>query len=614
MMRLKISFKPLFFLGIISYLGALCAEDWKWAVIKEWREGQNANLIEKKLEQRTLASGETFFPYLVRGVLLQDKGLYPDAVHLLNIAGDKLEGADSENQTSWDMLIRYQRILAYQAMRNLKAQRTEMDRYKQKGYPERQEEETLRMGIRRHPYTQRFEQIEGVWLLRAGQVEAAISLLEDWVGENGLSPLERARRERTLFQVRGYDPSADATQQLQEGLELAGEIQNQGGSFDRASVSYALGKHAARMGKWEIARKCYQESAGTFFDGSSLHPMERLLRIETAQGNWEKALATLQAARIWQSRCQPYILQELFKETRLAEAQLLWMLGYPDRALALTDKLLKDPVRGGFRFEHPAQWELEVLLTARQCGDLSYKLQSEMMLYQGKPIQDKWGGMTRSYEKTVLDTRIRNKVLLILEDPLFSQMSFFQTFPLPDWLYPDLYEVLGAGQIRGLKQRQGLSGEREEQLWKWLEPFLFGELRMNVQNRMLAESVLETIPQAEFLLRMRLQARLARTLLGDSHYQACLERAPVLLLGEDVVLPLPLEGEALAPNGLRLEQISRRWVVGEHPRVLINEGGVPQVKESGIEPPEESTTLDGDQRWAQWLRATLLANEFLETK
>ncbi len=520
------------------------ASDWRMELIEGWLEGQNANALEEQLASAGAGQEDLFFSHLFRGILLQDRGLYAHAIRSFSLAESAMP--PSPVGISLEMLLLYQQILALESIQDFEQQGVKLQRYSQLGFVAREEEESQRFRSRNHPYRRSFQQIYGVWLLRMGRGEESEKQLQSWVEEPHLSPSERRRRNRIFLQHLARNPDVDPETALERKMVLWNEFSGMQANFDRSSLAYSIaGLHMTR-GEFSEAMRFWQESSKGFFAASSLHPMERLMRLHMVSTEWDLSWQRLNQAKIWQSRNRPFQLQELFKETRLAEAQLLFLLGFPDRALEFVRRLAANPRRSGFRFETDAQWELELLLTTWLSNRAVYRMQLEHQQATSNrvlSITDRLGYLA---EQSFTEEKIRNLVLQIRNDPMTGQLCFFRAFPIPQWMYLDLFDIIGPSGMNSLKRDMGITSAQDQALWDLMH--ILSAPAAQIREDEIVERLQEATenPGIQPLTNIRLQARASQRTGNSVLYENVLATAPIFLFHERV--PIVINADESLPS------------------------------------------------------------------
>jgi len=362
-----------------------------------------------------------------------------------------------------------------------------------------------------------------------------------------------------------------AYQACAKAAEHARELGPQGPTTFTNAAEAALG-----MLRLDEAERLILEGSEHFWYGTVSNPWMDLMLLYLGEGRFPEALEAMRDMFVWRNRQPPFVGVQNRSEIDMAAVTFLLAAGRLEKAAQLTARILDRPDRTGFTSSEEEQMVAAAAvldsLANRQLATYRREEASWLPFWQAVAARLDAG---RRRWRAFLSAR-RAAAQMAQERMLTATVRPYLagSVELPEWLEPELVEILGPGLMQEVVKRARRL-ESLPQAGGYLDVFE-AEIALH-QGRYraaidLAELADQNLPSAELLLRARVAgigARAALALGAQGRALSFLDRAlqldPAIVRRFELALPARFEAgpEALAQSALRLLRRSPRFTRGD---------------------------------------------------
>jgi len=409
----------------------------------------------------------------------------------------------------------------------------------------------------------------GWHLMKLGRTEEAEKLMREQAG--AASAVRRASALNTLaaiaIQNGRYDEGYRYSHMMLDEMR-AGKVPRVAFIPRNAAIT-AIGVH-----RFNEAEALLTEAARYFDRREYTNPWTGLASLFLAGGRFPDAIRAVREMNGWAYRTKPSLDQQSWAERRTLVAALLEKCGYPLDALPIARGVCDKPDRRGGASTKVDQAEAGNLVFYRHALQVAREAKAEEMSWC------RWREYPRlAYERledglAMWAAGKRATALIMEHGRLSGCVRFYRSnsINLPGYVRPELVEMLGSGMVETelgrLRRTPGaIPKDEAPYLTLMFAECLFESGRWEEAGRSLAEAI-ETLPEAEVLLRARARARLARVKLHSGDTEAAMaalasvmKSDPAVLRSLGMALPVRVEaaGGAAAREAARMLNSSPRF-------------------------------------------------------
>ncbi len=335
---------------------------------------------------------------------------------------------------------------------------------------------------------------------------------------------------------------------------LVDEVRSRGWS-QTATYLRNLGEAAAGVGQYAEAERYYSEATRWFDRFTYSNPWFDLAFLYLSQARFSEAIDALKKTHEWRFRVQPFLAQQSWAQDQHVTAELMLHLGEIDKALEITENIVRRPDRQGGD---------SIQLDQKEAGTLM--LYRALLMAQAAATQESlsWvSGMrwwkAHAYRRELLAratlAELKIKSLATNHERVKPSLRPYYapgTFVVADWHRPDLVEIYGPGVAS-----EALTDlyQNPVSAFQWEKPALDvirAEIAWQTGEEEEAITILrEAIPelgQTRGVLRARAEARLTGILFDESRFEEAMDMgarvfdtAPSMFRHLGIAVPVRLE-------------------------------------------------------------------------
>ncbi len=343
------------------------------------------------------------------------------------------------------------------------------------------------------------------------------------------------------------------------------------------------GEASLTLGKYDEAERYFREATQVAFNDQTFsNPYWDLAGLYLTQARFPEALDATRKMHQWARAIKPFLYQQSMADNQQMTGEVLLEIGYIEQALKQLDVLVQRPDRRGGTSGDKDQSEAGNLVVWRAALVAQRERLGEQMAAARGRV---WWSL--AWKRLQLGLKIRAAgrrvaALAVSHDRVQGSLRPYWagSILMGEWFRPDLVEIYGPGvaaaALKTLRETPPEKLPLEEPFLEAIE----AEIAVGSGNREAAvqhlERSLATLPEAEALLRARLQARAGQLQdqLGNrgqalAFYQAALQKSPGMLRAVGARLPVSIQGS----NNSTMLAVARS--LGRSPRFQRASDGLP---------------------------------------
>ncbi len=445
-------------------------------------------------------------------------------------------------------------------------------------------------------------------LMRLRRYEEARSVVEQALN---LDDPEQVRAAKTVL------CAIEAEQQLREQsylacLEAAEHDRRENGYPNPVPFTNAA-EAALGMLRMDQAEELILEATRNFTFPTVANPWMDLTLLYLAEGRMPEALESVRKMFRWRNRQPAYIDEQNRSETEMTSAIFLIAAGHPEDAARITDRALQRPDRTGFTSSESEQMEAAVALVDR----LAYRTAAERLTEEAS-----WSKLGDSIRIRLAAARHRLRAwssgrraaALVAHERILGatvRPYLAGSVEIPEWIETEIVDLVGPGVLKAAlakaKERETLA-EAQGYFLAYEAEIAFVRGR-HAETVRLAEEALQTLPQAEVLLRARVATIAAKASQerGDGSkalamYDLAMQSDPGIIRRLGIALPTRFQ-TAPGPIAERAARYLRR-----SPRFTEKSSGF-SLRISGMADSGEAYLLGANDTVLAQVRVTPRAGE-----
>lgn len=306
---------------------------------------------------------------------------------------------------------------------------------------------------------------------------------------------------------------------------IEAELHNRQASFDACIEALQFDRESAFGGpavytnaaesalgvlRFDLAERYILEGTGRFARGTVSNPWMDLTLLYLAEGRTSEALDSFRRMFTWRRRQPAFMDEQNRAEAEMTAAIFMLVAGRADAAAKITARALERPDRTGFTSSESEQMEAAAALLDAVAHRLAAELADEEASWAefgpaAKVRLGAWRHRLRAW------TSARRAASLLADDRMLvatMRPYLAGSVEVPEWLEPELVEVLGAGVVsaaldraRTVEDLEGAAGYFDAQATE--VAYHQGRWRKALDASDLA---LAALPSSELLLRARVAA------------------------------------------------------------------------------------------------------------
>lgn len=493
------------------------------------------------------ADPESFQSWFLMGVVLENaEGNLPRAWYFLSGARQRMEkmygGDDIPQDGPW--------WLHRQILINMAEVAGQMEKY---------EEELALLDILEHQYKPTYAAWYAWPLMKLGRYDEAKAKIAQALADRPNDPNSVAMAYNSLGAVEGEQENIEEAYRV--FLKLIDLSKARGWGLE-ATYYHNAAEQAMELHRFTEQEQLLIEATKLFDPRSYTNPYIGLSQLYLSTGRVGEALSSIRHMHEWSHDSEPRIEQQHWNEQQETTAAGLLAAGFDTEALALMRRTLSRPDRRGANSMKQDQTEIASLVLYRELLAMERERYSEHASWctwrewfalQAARVENQremWTVASRAAA-----TIIANNRLVWALRPYAIDSRIFE------WMRPSLGQILGDGvisvELEKLLARTDEAGAREK-------PYLLANLGEAAAARGYPASAIEnlraaldTVPQAEVMLRTRATAVLAscQQQLGEfdeavAGYRRTMEKSPNMMRELGLALPVKIEQDGTDPAAI----------------------------------------------------------------
>lgn len=462
----------------------------------------------------------SFVAHFVSGRLEYEIGNYPTSVYHLKKARymiERLQGFDKppkSGEPHWHALILYQTAKTYMAMDRIKSECEILDLYLEKDYKRYERINRIRTS--------------GSWyyirgLLKMGEIQKAHQLSTDALAQPGMMEKEKQSAMMDLKLVEEFQ-SRSTKDTLNSYLETYEQLKASKRRVDSFLLN-TLAYYCRINGDLEKAERFLKLSAEIRERRSASHPCNTLSRIYVASSKWGEARASLKNEWQWISGKYSFVGKELRKETLLSVSEYYIATGCPERALQICLPLVDIPVRSGFRWRFPEQWDAALLLTTICAYEQTrlrlsqWEINKSIIQRAQNIIQKMLMRLKEEQLKRIFKSRVAGRL-----SRKARVLNVTDIIDAPYWMHGDAIRILGPSVTRKLIKQYPFDDFQKQLYQNAVEAEVYYLEHAWDQLEKTSAAALSDLPGGERLWRARMSAMNGVCLMKSGEYREAMNR------------------------------------------------------------------------------------------
>lgn len=406
-------------------------------------------------------------------------------------------------------------------------------------------------------------------LMKLGRYDEAKAKIAQALSERPNDPNSVAMAYNSLGAVEGEQANIEEAYRV--FLKLIDISKARGWGLE-ATYYHNAAEQAMELHRFSEQEQLLIEATKLFDARSYTNPYIGLSQLYLTSGRVGEALSSIRHMHEWSHDSEPRIEQQHWNEQQETTAVGLQAAGFDTDALALVRRTLNRPDRRGANSMKQDQTEIASLVLYHELLGMERERYSE---HASWATWREWFALQAARlenQREVWSVASRAAATIIANDRLvWSLRPYAIDSRIFEWMRPSLGQILGEGvisvELEKLLERTDEAGVREKSYL--LASLGEAEAARGYPSRAIEHlrAAIETLPQAEVMLRARATAVLSSSLQqrGDfdeavAGYRRTMEKAPNMLRELGLALPVKIEHDGSDPAA-----IAAGWL-GHSPR------------------------------------------------